>query len=325
MTPGSDIAHPHDRLLKTLLSDPERAGTLLREHLPKEIAGSLAPDPPELVEGTFVDEALRSHLTDRLFKVRTLQGRVVLLYVLIEHKSLPEPHIAWQLAKYLVEALKQWEREHPHWEFLPAIIPFVMYHGAAEWRIPDEFLSLVDAEEAWKPYLLNFHYALMDLGRIEDGELFHQPRLRAWLLAAKYAMRDGLQLGAKEVLIQSMIAIPEEDFRILMRYLVETFRNYDETTVREIIHRVRPEEEEEMMSQFAQEMMKRGRQQGWQEGRQEGRQEEAAAMLLKQLRRKFGQTPDWVSEKIGTSSLDLIEAWGENILFADSLEDVFSS
>ncbi|MBF0294991.1 MAG: Rpn family recombination-promoting nuclease/putative transposase [Magnetococcales bacterium] len=61
------------------------------------------------------------------------------------------------------------------------------------------------------------------------------------------------------------------------------------------------------------------------EGRQEGRQEEAASMLLKQMHRKFGQTPDWVTGKVRSAQLELLEVWGENVLFANSVDDVFAS
>ncbi len=67
----TDIIHPHDRFLKALLSNPATAGTLLRERLPKEVVEVLSSDPPELVEGSFVDEELRAHLTDRLYRVKT--------------------------------------------------------------------------------------------------------------------------------------------------------------------------------------------------------------------------------------------------------------
>ncbi|MBF0341522.1 MAG: Rpn family recombination-promoting nuclease/putative transposase [Magnetococcales bacterium] len=53
----TDILHPHDRFLKALLSNPETAGTLLRERLPKEVVEVLSSDPPELVEGSFVDRS----------------------------------------------------------------------------------------------------------------------------------------------------------------------------------------------------------------------------------------------------------------------------
>ncbi|MBF0107761.1 MAG: Rpn family recombination-promoting nuclease/putative transposase, partial [Magnetococcales bacterium] len=125
----TDISHPHDRFLKALLANPATAGALLRERLPKEVVAMLSDDPPELVEGSFVDEALRTHLTDRLYRVKTITGRAALLYVLIEHKSSPDVRIGWQLLNYIIEALKQWAREHPGWKQLPAIVPFVFYHG----------------------------------------------------------------------------------------------------------------------------------------------------------------------------------------------------
>ncbi|MBF0179024.1 MAG: DUF4351 domain-containing protein [Magnetococcales bacterium] len=59
--------------------------------------------------------------------------------------------------------------------------------------------------------------------------------------------------------------------------------------------------------------------------RQEGRQEEAAFMLLKQLRRKFGSTPDWVAEQVKTANLESIEKWSDNFVFANSVDEVFAS
>ncbi|MBF0174044.1 MAG: Rpn family recombination-promoting nuclease/putative transposase [Magnetococcales bacterium] len=67
-----------------------------------------------------------------------------------------------------------------------------------------------------------------------------------------------------------------------------------------------------------------GEQRGIQIGEQKGRQEEAASLLLKQIRRKLGQVPGWVTAKVTAATLFQIEAWSENILFAHSFEDVFS-
>ncbi|MBF0627320.1 MAG: hypothetical protein HQL91_03775 [Magnetococcales bacterium] len=58
--------------------------------------------------------------------------------------------------------------------------------------------------------------------------------------------------------------------------------------------------------------------------RQESRKEEAASMLLKQIRRKFGQTPNWVAEKMKTANLEQIEVWSDNFVFANSVEAVFA-
>ncbi|MEO5377931.1 MAG: DUF4351 domain-containing protein [Magnetococcus sp. DMHC-6] len=56
----------------------------------------------------------------------------------------------------------------------------------------------------------------------------------------------------------------------------------------------------------------------------DGRQEEAATILLKQIRRKFGNLPEWVSTKVGIADVELIETWSDNFVFANSIEDVFA-
>ena len=158
------------------------------------------------------------------------------------------------------------------------------------------------------------------LGVVVDWQLSREPQVRAWFLAVKYATRRRQQLEIKEFLIEVLSDAPE-DFHFIMRYVVETYGSYDEQTVREIIRRVQPEEEEKMMSQFAQDIIAKSKP----EWLRKGRQEEAAAMLIKLMRRKFDQVPELTIEKVQSAKLELIEIWSDNFVFADSLEDVFAS
>ncbi|MBF0416059.1 MAG: DUF4351 domain-containing protein [Magnetococcales bacterium] len=107
---------------------------------------------------------------------------------------------------------------------------------------------------------------------------------------------------------------------IIMRYVVETYRRYDEKDVREIIRRVRPGEEEKMMSQFAQSVIENTNPK-WALMVQ---QKEAASMLMRLLQRRFGSIPDWASEKIAKAELSSLEEWSLRIFDAQSLDDVFS-
>ncbi|MBT8421055.1 MAG: Rpn family recombination-promoting nuclease/putative transposase [Gammaproteobacteria bacterium] len=326
MKTPADIAQPHDRFLKELLSHPLNAGTLLREHLPEEVVRFLSDEAPELVKGSFVDEQLREHLSDRLFKVKTVNDRTAFLYVLIEHKSAPDRRIGLQLLRYMAEILRQWEKENPKWERLPAIVPFVFYHGAEEWKIPNEFLHLVDFEDAWKPYLLNFRFPVLDLGNIPDPQLSKDRRLYVRLLAMKYATRGKQQMAIKDLLIDALRDDPQE-LRPIIHYLVYAYHGYDEQTLREIIRKVRPEEEQPMMSQFAQDIRKaalqEGVQQGVQQGHQEGLLQGEAKLLLRQLSRRFQPLPDEISRRVYTASPNAIEIWADRVLDAKSLDEVF--
>ena len=59
-------------LLQALLENPYRAGVLLREQLPAEVAERLADAPPQPVEGAFVDESLRGTHSDRATRERQI-------------------------------------------------------------------------------------------------------------------------------------------------------------------------------------------------------------------------------------------------------------
>ncbi|MEO5347763.1 MAG: DUF4351 domain-containing protein [Magnetococcus sp. YQC-9] len=77
-----------------------------------------------------------------------------------------------------------------------------------------------------------------------------------------------------------------------------------------------------MMSQFAREILSSNRPEWVAEiVRHDGK----ADTLLKQMRRKFGQTPDWAIEKVTTAEIEQIDVWSENVLFANSVDEVFAA
>ncbi|MBF0098311.1 MAG: DUF4351 domain-containing protein [Magnetococcales bacterium] len=53
-------------------------------------------------------------------------------------------------------------------------------------------------------------------------------------------------------------------------------------------------------------------------------QDGESKILTRQLHRRFGFLPDWVSEKVNSATLEQIEAWSDNFVFANSLDEVFA-
>ncbi|MBF0109790.1 MAG: Rpn family recombination-promoting nuclease/putative transposase [Magnetococcales bacterium] len=323
-----EISQPHDSLFKILLSSPETAGALLRERLPPEVARLLAPEPPLLVEGTFVEENLRSCYSDRLFQARTITGKPVLFYVLIEHKSYQDDRVGWQLFRGISGFLEQKAREDGNWQRLPAVLPLLVYHGEKEWRSSNEFLSLIDADAAMHPWLVNFRFAMVDLGPIPDRELSRHAHLRVGLMVLKYGTRDPeTQMAALEEIISILVETPELQFSVLL-YLLTTFSRLDETSVRQIVRRVKPEEELNMMSIFAQEHFTKGLQEGerkgLQEGERKGLQEGEATSLRRLLQRRFGPLPEWATTRIAKANIATLETWIDRVLDARTLEEALA-
>lgn len=46
-------------------------------------------------------------------------------------------------------------------------------------------------------------------------------------------------------------------------------------------------------------------------------------VIVRLLNRRFGELPDWVTETLHSALPEQLELWSENILFADTLEQVF--
>ena len=60
-------------------------------------------------------------------------------------------------------------------------------------------------------------------------------------------------------------------------------------------------------------------------GRQEGLREGQAAVLLRQLTRRFGSLGEPLTERVRTASSAELEQWLDNILDARTVDDVFRS
>jgi hypothetical protein len=86
---------------------------------------------------------------------------------------------------------------------------------------------------------------------------------------------------------------------------------------------------EESKRQGHQEGLQAGRQAGLQEGRQEGlqagRQEGEARLLLRQLAGRFGDLPQWVQERVQQADVPQLERWGERLLDARTLTELFAA
>ena len=117
-----------------------------------------------------MDKELGHHFSDLLYKVRHQQGDLY-IYLLLEHKSSPDPWVGLQLLRYLVRIWELHRKQHPKEKKLPAIIPLVLYHGKQKWRISKKFRSLIaqDSTEL-DHYIPDFSYQLHDLSALSDDQ-----------------------------------------------------------------------------------------------------------------------------------------------------------
>ncbi len=75
----------------------------------------------------------------------------------------------------------------------------------------------------------------------------------------------------------------------------------------------------EKIDRWNREILEKGREEGLDKGRQEGE----ARLVLRQLRLKFGPLEPELEERVRSADPDLLLVWGERVLTAESLQDVF--
>jgi predicted transposase/invertase (TIGR01784 family) len=108
--------------------------------------------------------------------------------------------------------------------------------------------------------------------------------------------------------------------------LVETILVYKLPTMsREEVRRMLELHDVDLkQTRFYQEVFAEGRTEGWTEGEAKGRTEGEAKLLRKLLIRRFGPLPAWVEVKLTGAEPAQLEAWGERVLEAATLEAVFA-
>ncbi|MCB8942799.1 MAG: Rpn family recombination-promoting nuclease/putative transposase [Ardenticatenaceae bacterium] len=124
----SGISNPHDKFFKETFTRMEMARDFFANYLPEEITAVLNLDSLTLQSGSFVDPDLQEQFADLLYRVNLQDESEVYLYLLLEHKSYPDPLTPFQLLRYLVRI---WERDSREGESLRPIVPVAVYRPRA--------------------------------------------------------------------------------------------------------------------------------------------------------------------------------------------------
>jgi hypothetical protein len=237
-------------------------------------------------------------------------GSPALVYILFEHKSYPDAMVAFQLLRYVIAIWQRYLTDGGG-KPLPLIIPMVVYHGAEPWNVPVDFAALFDPDEALAGIVPGFRYFLSDLGAQADHELSRFALLRSGLMALKHATR-----GSGIVSIEAIVTaeIWHDLFcGVVIKYIFRAFRKIDRDEVVRLLTRIEEEAGPIMVSNIAQEWIDEGKALG------------EVRMLTHLLARRFGPLPTEVTARMKDANTEALETWGEKLLDARSLDEVFAS
>jgi len=330
---------PHDAFFRAVVADPDRARDLLRAQLPDDITGQLADTRPEIVEGTFVDETLRGSQSDLLMQVETKTGHPAFVYVLVEHKSTPDPGVVLQVASYMIRI---WQRhaqgQAARLQALPPIIPLVGYSGSAPWTVPTRLSKMIKTNDPEDPEdstlkFMNMKVILRQWAQMPPEALSRNAEVQAVLLT----------LTRRAFKFLPLVVAGFADNPLLQRQMIEyIMRTYPDVGLDDLIDRLSvagADEMEGLVGTIAETLEARGEARGITKGMAEGEARGIAkgeargiAMgkaegrkqdLTRLLERRFGPLPRDVRDRITGAGHDQLDRWLDRVLDARSLGAVF--
>ncbi|HKH47235.1 MAG TPA: Rpn family recombination-promoting nuclease/putative transposase [Thermoanaerobaculia bacterium] len=312
----------HDLSYRVFFSHLRMISDLLREIVGEEWVDLLDFNSGELVNTSFV-RGFKNRETDVIWKFRRKDGgEPVYVYILMEFQSRPDPSMPVRFMVYVGLFYQALLASQPvaAWRQLPLVIPIVMNTGGERWNVATDLGSLIGdldpSAEIYRPQL-RYHVVdeaayprdelealngpVADLFRIEKSadwkEVYSSvQRLRQRLSPAEDALREAFGDWLHEVILPRLG---------LSEKAASTNRTLEEV--------------ETMLAESIDRWNRELREEGVQEGVQKGE----ARVVLRLLRLKFGSLEPEIEDQVRSADADRLLQWGERVLTAESLQDVF--
>ena len=311
----------HANAYLLLFSHPFLVESLLRDFVPGRWLDQLDFQSLKKVGASYGTDDLRSRHDDLVWRVRSRKGgQWIYIYLLLEFQSTDDYFMAVRIMSYvglLYEDLIR-RRILKRGDPLPMVLPIVLYNGHARWKSPTNVAKLVPFVpaklEAFRPRV---EYLLLDEGAFPAEKLEALPSPAARLFRLEHADPDEL-LAEVRRLRQSLQGPEHQKLRrafvvCILAILRRKLKKTRLPKTREL------EEIEIMLAEKAPTWTEMWEQQGREKGRREGE----LRMLQRLLKRRFGALDEPTRRRMESAEADRLLEWGDRILTAERLEDVF--
>jgi len=314
--------HEHDHSYRHLFARPQLIEELIREFVPEPWVKDLDFSTLERVNATYVSAGLKRSEGDMVWKLRRRDGTPVYVYLLIEFQSRNERFMAVRLMSYVASLYLDLidRKELAPGGRLPLVIPLVVYNGVRRWRAPLELSELIEpVEPAAEAYLPRLLYRVIDQGTYAPEDLEKREGLTALLFWLKSQGAKGPRRVHSR--LRKLLARADDPalYRAVLVWLYVEARQ-DPSRIPEILSL---EEFSDMWAKTFEKFEREVREEGWKAGERQGEKQGEARLLLRLLERKFGPLDARTRARIRRAGPDRLLAWGERVLTAECLEEVF--
>nr|VFJ48496.1 MAG: conserved hypothetical protein (putative transposase or invertase) [Candidatus Kentron sp. FW] len=278
----------------------------------KEIIGQLAaylaiyllelPIEPDFQEAMGTEhQRVEDRRADLVVKLREKGGEPFLLHIEIQNDN--DPKMPVRMMRYLTDVLLAYP-EFP-------VRQYLIYIGAEKLTMPDRFEGLDTHHQ----------YGLIDMRAVDCQYLLEKDAPEALVLAILCDFKDRDPQEVVDYIytrLQELLGDNTKRLRecIAMLHVLSVNRDLK----KEI------KEAEKMLTQIDMTRIpsyQLGMEKGLEEGMEKGIEKGELAFLTRQLSHKFGPLPPKVEKRINNARSKELAMWGERILAAKSLDEVF--
>lgn len=319
----NNVRKAHDRAFKVAMNDLRVASDFLNHHLPLEVKDKVDLRTLQLCKESFIDPELRELVTDMLysvdFKIQDGETQKAFLYLCLEHQQDPDQLMAWRMIKYTCRMIDHHVTKSESTE-LPVVIPIVLYNGSYIYPYSAEVFDLFGENKALAQQWMFNRFQLIDLNKIPDETIrdHEWSGLMEMLMKHVYARDIMIYLEQLSSIVKHLVKSKADSYLLSMiKYLIEKSEIHDRDAFYNWVQsHLSPPLETKAMATLAEQ---------WKaEGRIEGKIEGEKLLLTKLLNRRFATLSPIYMDKIKYANAEILLAWGEKILDAKTIEEVFN-
>jgi nucleotide-binding universal stress UspA family protein len=252
-----------------------------------------------------------------------LNGSRTLVYLLLEHKSGPYRLTVFQVAGYVMRIWERWLVDHPRARSLPAVLPFVVFHGLRPWCGPRQLGEMIDLPRSmrfWRGTQPSFSLEVAELDPRSVRRLVRRRMPLPSLLPLKHlqavpSCQDTAALLRRWTgCYRELLSMPggSSIVRRLVSYVAAVSRDHPRRLLA-VYSSIDPLTEATYMTELttAERLFRKGKREGQREGQR--------ALLKTQLEERFGSLPATVLTRLAKASDADLDRWARRILNAKTL------
>jgi len=288
----------HDPFFRSTFSEPSLFRKWLVWFLPI-LAELLDLDRLELQKDSLIDEKLKAHYNDILYKI-PIRGtdKNMVVFVLVEHKAGSERWTMLQILRYIVliwmrEISAAIDEKRFAGFVLPPVLPIILYHGERPFTAPIRLSELIYQLKGFEKHSPNFESMLFDLTLTAESDLPEDLDLYAVLSIMQAVFRPDISERILKIYRKIKHKLGDLHYRDrwlkILRYAMTSSKYITRNDLNEVTNQM-SDTDVATISPLYQELFT--------EGKIEGVIEGEAKSIIRTLTRRFQIVSPTIAEKV---------------------------